>query len=172
VIWEALTARQARFAESFQSARGLHKEVTSLCAFEEPSGYGYTSLAGLLGAGGTGAVFLNRPYEPREGWDYVAGPALLEMMSENSNGTAAASRSLPEIVDSVGRTHPISLELTDRAHQAEAFCERAPHELGCYLGIRDGGKIVAFGRLKGPGYTEVSAVCTHPDHPAKGTQAF
>ena len=44
------------------------------------------------------------------------------------------------------------------------------HELGTYVGIRDGGKLVAMAgeRLKVPGYTEVSAVCTHPDHLGKG----
>jgi predicted GNAT family acetyltransferase len=44
------------------------------------------------------------------------------------------------------------------------------HELGFYVGIRDSGKLVAMAgeRLKVPGYTEVSAVCTHPDHIGKG----
>jgi predicted GNAT family acetyltransferase len=44
------------------------------------------------------------------------------------------------------------------------------HELGTYFGIREGGKLVAMAgeRLKVPGYTEVSAVCTHPEHTGKG----
>lgn len=44
------------------------------------------------------------------------------------------------------------------------------HELGTYLGIRHEGKLVAMSgeRLKVPGYTEVSAVCTHPEHTGKG----
>ena len=44
------------------------------------------------------------------------------------------------------------------------------HELGAYFGIREGSKLVAMAgeRLKVPGYTEVSAVCTHPDHNGKG----
>jgi predicted GNAT family acetyltransferase len=44
------------------------------------------------------------------------------------------------------------------------------HELGTYLGIRQEGKLVAMAgeRLKVPGFTEVSAVCTHPDHIGKG----
>jgi predicted GNAT family acetyltransferase len=38
------------------------------------------------------------------------------------------------------------------------------------MGIRCDGKLVAMAgeRLKIPGYTEVSAVCTHPDHVGKG----
>ncbi len=44
------------------------------------------------------------------------------------------------------------------------------HELGTYLGIRRDGKLVAMAgeRLKIPGYTEVSAVCTHPEHTGHG----
>ena len=52
---------------------------------------------------------------------------------------------------------------------ASPFGKRT-HELGYYVGIRDKGKLVAMAgeRLKVPGYTEVSAVCTHPDHVGKG----
>ena len=44
------------------------------------------------------------------------------------------------------------------------------HELGSYVGIRSQRKLVAMAgeRLKVAGYTEVSAVCTHPDHTGKG----
>jgi predicted GNAT family acetyltransferase len=44
------------------------------------------------------------------------------------------------------------------------------HELGTYLGIRREGKLVAMAgeRLKVPGYTEVSAVCTHPEYLGNG----
>ena len=44
------------------------------------------------------------------------------------------------------------------------------HELGAYLGLREGGKLVAMAgeRLKVPGHTEVSAVCTHPDRAGQG----
>jgi predicted GNAT family acetyltransferase len=44
------------------------------------------------------------------------------------------------------------------------------HELGDYIGIRRAGKLVAMAgeRMRAPGYTEVSAVCTHPDHVGHG----
>lgn len=39
-------------------------------------------------------------------------------------------------------------------------------EFGNYVGIFEGEKLIAMGgeRLQVPGYTEVSAICTHPDH--------
>ncbi|PYX89790.1 MAG: hypothetical protein DMG68_03950, partial [Acidobacteria bacterium] len=46
-------------------------------------------------------------------------------------------------------------------------------ELGSYLGIRKNGVLVAMAgeRLRVPGHTEVSAVCTHPDHLGRGYAA-
>jgi predicted GNAT family acetyltransferase len=47
------------------------------------------------------------------------------------------------------------------------------HQLGRFIGVRDNGVLVAMAgeRLKTPGYTEVSAVCTHPDHRGRGYAA-
>ena len=44
------------------------------------------------------------------------------------------------------------------------------HELGQYYGIRVGGRLLAMAgeRLSPVGYTEISAVCTHPDYRGRG----
>jgi predicted GNAT family acetyltransferase len=49
------------------------------------------------------------------------------------------------------------------------FSQRTP-ELGSYLGVREAGQLVAMAgeRLRFPGYTEISAVCTHPDYRGRG----
>ena len=170
VIWQALTTRQANFAESCDSARRFLREVTALCAFEKPTHQGYASLAGLAGAGGTAAIFLDHPYEARAGWDYVAGAPLLQMVSENGHA-AFSSTPAPQIVELGVKDSPDMLELTSLTKPGP-FGPRT-HELGYYIGIREGGKLVAMAgeRLKVPGYTEVSAVCTHPDHLGKGYAA-
>jgi predicted GNAT family acetyltransferase len=43
-------------------------------------------------------------------------------------------------------------------------------EMGCYLGIRQNGHLVAMAGegLRLPGYTEISAVYRHPDHRGRG----
>jgi predicted GNAT family acetyltransferase len=53
--------------------------------------------------------------------------------------------------------------------QPGPFARRTP-EMGRYIGIRDGGRLVAMAgeRMHLDGYTEVSAVCTHPDHRGRG----
>ena len=166
VIWQALTTRQAQFAEVSDHARRFIREVTLLSGFEEPSDEGYASLAGLIEAGGTVAVFLDDPYEDRAGWEFVAGAPLLQMVCEN--GAARSRSNGHEILELGLPDSPEMLDLTALTKPGP-FGSRT-HELGTYVGIRDGGKLVSMAgeRLKVPGYTEVSAVCTHPDHAGKG----
>ncbi|HVN21957.1 MAG TPA: GNAT family N-acetyltransferase [Dongiaceae bacterium] len=170
VIWQALTTRQTHFAESCATARRFQRDVTSLCAFQQPDDEGYESLARLAGPDGTVAIFLDSAYEPRPGWQYIAGAPLVQMVCENgvhpSKGYAAADPS--RIAELGGKESSEMLELTALTKPGP-FGSRT-HELGYYVGIRDSGKLVAMAgeRLKVPGYTEVSAVCTHPNHLGKG----
>src|ERR1035438_10617439 len=168
VIWQALTTRQAQFAECSEQARRFVREVTSLTAFEEASPQGYAALAGLVGVGGTAALFLESEYEPRPGWELVATAPLLEMVCENWSGRPVRSDSAAEIIRLGAQDSPEMVELASLTKPGP-FGTRT-HELGTYVGIRRDGKLVAMAgeRLKVPGNTEVSAVCTHPDHVGKG----
>jgi ribosomal protein S18 acetylase RimI-like enzyme len=168
VIWQALTTRQARFAEAFDCARRFFREVTALCAFEEAGERGYAALSGLAGEGGTAAVFLDVPYKARQGWEYVAGAPLLQMVCENGTPSSVTSNSEVEILELGTPDSPEMVELTSLTKPGP-FGTRT-HELGVYAGIRSQGRLVAMAgeRLQVPGYTEVSAVCTHPDHTGKG----
>jgi ribosomal protein S18 acetylase RimI-like enzyme len=170
VIWNALTTRQAEFAEACATACKFMPEVTSLAGFSEPTAEGYESLGGLLRGRETIALFLAEPQQPRAGWELVHRDRLLQMVCDSGTLTATGSESGPE---------PEIMELS-AAHSAEmieltALTKPGPfnkrtHELGTYVGIREGGKLVAMAgeRLKVPGFTEVSAVCTHPEHTGHG----
>jgi predicted GNAT family acetyltransferase len=167
VIWRALTTRQASFAEAVGQARRFPLEVTLLAAFEAPDDAGYESLAGLVGPGGTGAVFLNEPYQARPGLEYVVGAPLLQMVCENGMAPQN-STSTSDIFELCDEDSPEMVELATLTKPGP-FGTRT-HELGYYVGMRVDGKLVAMAgeRLKVPGYTEVSAVCTHPDHLGRG----
>jgi predicted GNAT family acetyltransferase len=67
---------------------------------------------------------------------------------------------VPEILDLVGRTQP------------GPFRKRTI-EVGRYLGIRrDGGLVAMAGeRLRVPGFTEISAICTDPAYQGQGLAA-
>jgi ribosomal protein S18 acetylase RimI-like enzyme len=172
VIWQALTTRQTTFAESHDQARRFVREVTSLAGFLEPSERGYASLSELIGAGGTAGLFLSDPYVPQPGWTLVAGTRLLQMVCETTADFARDPRHAdPEILELGPADSPEMIELTTLTKPGP-FGPRT-HELGTYLGIRIAGKLAAMAgeRLKVRGFTEVSAVCTHPDHTGHGYAA-
>lgn len=174
VIWQALTTRDAQFAESFEEARRFVRDVGPLGAFREHGEQGYASLAGLVEPGGTVGLFLDDPYEARDGWNFVVGAPLLQMMCENGSKPAqrATNKEAPELVELGTQDSPEMIELTAMTKPGP-FGSRT-HELGTYLGIRSQGQLVAMAgeRLKVPRHTEVSAVCTHPEHTGKGYAAI
>ena len=47
-------------------------------------------------------------------------------------------------------------------------------QLGTYLGLREGGRLLAMAgeRLRVPGYVELSAICTHPEARGRGLAAY
>jgi GNAT superfamily N-acetyltransferase len=173
IIWKALTTRQAQFAERHDQACRFMPEVASLAAFLEPTARGYESLAGLVEAGRTVALSLDEPYEPREGWQLVAAALMPQMVHEGGGLPDVSSDADHEIVH-----HEIAeLGVADTSEMMALTALTKPgpfnmrtHELGTYLGIRRERKLIAMAgeRLKVPGYTEVSAVCTHPDHVGHG----
>jgi ribosomal protein S18 acetylase RimI-like enzyme len=168
VIWQALTTRHAQFAESHDEARRFVREVGPLGAFREHGAKGYESLAALMGPEDTVGLFLDEPYEERPGWTFVVGAPLLQMIADNGVATGTPPEQNREIVELGLQDSAEMIELTHLTKPGP-FGART-HELGKYLGIRRDGKLVAMAgeRLKVPGHTEVSAVCTHPEHTGKG----
>ena len=175
VIWKALTTRQAEFAESFGQARRFIPEISPVGGFCEPTQEGYESLAELVGRRATVGLFLQMPYRERAGWTLIAGAPMPEMVYEGASPALAnyalsrsSSGSNPEIVELSAADSPDMMALTALTKPGP-FNPRT-HELGTYLGIRCDGKLIAMAgeRLKVPGYTEVSAICTHPEHTGHG----
>jgi ribosomal protein S18 acetylase RimI-like enzyme len=169
VIWEALTTRQTEFAEGRAQARKFPPQVTTLAGFSEPSAEGYESLKQLLSGRETVALFLEEPHRQQAEWELVGSDLLLQMSCENGNAlTATPASSVPEMIELSAAHSAEMIELT--ALTKPGPFNKRTHELGTYLGIRSGGKLVAMAgeRLKVPGYTEVSAVCTHPEHTGHG----
>jgi ribosomal protein S18 acetylase RimI-like enzyme len=187
VIWTALHTRQSEFAETFGQARKFVAEVSPLAAFAEPTAEGYESLAGLVGVGGTLRLFLDAPYRAQAGWSMLNGSPMPEMVYEGA-GLRPADSPFGLAQGRLGElslyerprnadTEIVELGAADSAEMIELTALTKPgpfdkrtHELGTYLGIRHDGKLVAMAgeRLKIPGYTEVSAVCTHPEHTGCG----
>lgn len=167
-VWKALTTRQAGLAESFGEARRFVPEISTLGAFFEPNADGYDSLAALLAPGQIVNLALEEPHRPRPGWILVFGGPMLQMVYQGNGAGVVRVTHDESIVELGGADATEMLELTTLTKPGP-FAKRT-HQLGTYLGIRRNGKLVAMAgeRLKIPGFTEVSAVCTHPEHAGNG----
>jgi ribosomal protein S18 acetylase RimI-like enzyme len=166
VPWNALTGPQKRFGEFHGRAARFRPDVSPFTAMDDTTDpAAWADLVALIGPGKPLFVAGPRVIAP-PGWERVGGLAGVQMT--DAGVTAAADpdavllgdADVPEILDLVRRTEP------------GPFAERTI-ELGAYLGIRDGGRLVAMAgeRLKVPGWTEVSAVCTDPDFRGRGLAA-
>jgi ribosomal protein S18 acetylase RimI-like enzyme len=171
VIWHALSTRQAGFAQSSGTVLRFMPEVGPLAAFAVPAQPDFEALAKLAGTGII-AVFLDAPYEPRLGWKVIGGASLIQMVWQKDKASESGETRGEEPVVLGAADSTAMIELTQLTKPGP-FGPRT-HELGSFFGVRRDGKLAAMAgeRMKVPGYTEVSAVCTHPDHVGKGYAAL
>ena len=169
-IWSALSGPNARFALGHGKALHFQRDVAPFSAISEASDEAYADLAVQLPAGALARMF--RPsLEPLPvGWEHVEDFPLLQMVAvpQSFDPATASTRisvlkaeDLPEMLELVSLTQPGPFE------------ERTP-ELGLYVGIREGGRLLAMAgeRLRVPGYVELSAICTLPQARGRGFAAL
>jgi GNAT superfamily N-acetyltransferase len=170
-IWNALGTKQSHFAENHGVLRRFPPEVTPLGGFPEPNAEGFGAVRGLLASGGGIGLFLPQRMDAPDGLEIMLEGALLQMILENDAHIEPGRRSY-EFVELGEADVPEMVELATLTKPGP-FARRT-REMGRYLGIRNDRKLVAMAgeRLKLPGYTEISAVCTHPDHLGHGYAAF
>jgi predicted GNAT family acetyltransferase len=163
-VWSALSTTHTSFAEGDDLAKRYPVDVAPFGATWDQSPESYHSLARLLGPKGTVAIPLAiMPILPA-GWSFVRKIDSAQMVW-NTQTPLPVDHSFEEL--NISHVDEM-LELVELTKPGP-FLKRTP-ELGSYLGIRDAGQLVAMAgeRLKPYGYTEISAVCTHPDFRGRG----
>ncbi|MFJ3838505.1 GNAT family N-acetyltransferase [Streptomyces sp. NPDC090054] len=179
-VWAALTGTHRRFAQFAGAdssgagdpsgapgpAGGLAArylpDANPFSALSDPDDpRSWAALAELAGPGEV--VWLTGLPTPPPGWETVASIPGVQL-----DGRAVAAESAPEAVRLGPADVPEMLELV-RLTEPGPFLPRTV-ELGTYLGIRHEGRLVAMAgeRLRPPGWAEISAVCTHPEHRGGG----
>ncbi|GAB7050864.1 GNAT family N-acetyltransferase [Catenuloplanes indicus JCM 9534] len=122
----------------------------------------WADLATLAGAGEQLLVTGPR-ITPPDGWTVVEMMDGVQMVA-----TALRAEPDPDAVRLGPADVPEMLDLTARTRPGP-FGPRTV-ELGSYLGLRHDGRLIAMAgeRMRPPGFTEISAVCTDPDFRGKG----
>lgn len=163
-IWFALTAEHESLALSQGDARRYPKLVSPFAALCGPTNAAFSDLGTLVRAGERVALFTAAPLEVPTAWHVNQSRWIEQMICE----TLPA----PEAIQSIPLTStdvPEMLALT-AATEPGPFLPRTI-ELGSYFGIRsDDGRLAAMAgeRLRLHDFTEISAVCTHPDFRGRG----
>jgi predicted GNAT family acetyltransferase len=165
--WSALTSRQAYLALGDERAWRFDPAYGLFAAAADRAPQNLAALSELVRATGPAAFFEADPPHDVPGLKVTPGRPISQMWApepilvEPGFGVIALGEAdAPEMLALARLTEP------------GPFFERT-HQLGDFVGVRVGGRLVAMAgeRLKLAGYTEVSAVCTHPDHRGRGYAA-
>lgn len=164
-VGASLRGQHAHLARRHGRALAYDDEVATFVAVPQDPGPGdWADLARLLGPGGFADLF-SAPTTPPEGWDPVFEMAGVQLVRPAGG---SAPRGSAGVVELGAAALPAMLDLARRT-QPGPFRARTP-ALGTYLGVCEQGRLVAMAgeRLRPPGWTEVSAVCTAPEARGRG----
>jgi ribosomal protein S18 acetylase RimI-like enzyme len=162
-VREALLGAHARLGETAGDVHRYRPDVTIFGALPpEPDERAWQDAAKLVGPGGL-LVTAGDQHEPGPGWERRTNWPGVQLVDD---GCAAAPD--PEAVRLGPADLPEILALIDHARPGPFL--PGTLEMGAYLGIRREGRLVAMAgeRIRPPGWTEVSAVCTHADFRGQG----
>lgn len=164
-VWHALVAMPDDLAIRAPHAARFVPEAAPFFGIDQATPQAYADVRRILGRSPEARFFQAVDAPAPVDWRETFKKPITQMM-------LPAGVLLPPVAPDVrplGPTHaPAMLQLAAQA-QPGPFGPRTP-ELGTYVGIFEGNQLVAMAgeRFRIPGYAEISAVATHPDHRGRG----
>jgi predicted GNAT family acetyltransferase len=164
-VWASLTTHHALLAEGDTFARRFRTDVNLWAATRDDRPESHAALADLVKSGET--IFLAdvaRIVIP-PGFLTVREAVGVQLVAPRGTTFEAARDDIVTLTD---EDAPEMLALATLTEPGP-FLART-HTMGTFRGIRIDGRLAAMAgeRLRFPGYTEVSGVCTHPDFRGRG----
>jgi len=167
-IWSALTTRQAHLRQGDRLACRYFPDVAPFAAMSPEPGEtaaNWHALHDLLQADEAVSLLSLDALDPIDALQAERIGMLHQMI---------APRPLNETVDDqdvihlTGRDAPAMFDLAQTTKPGP-FGQRT-HQMGHYIGIRDGGRLIAMAgeRMQLDGFVEISAVCVDADYRGKG----
>ena len=163
-IWSALETRHAALGEGTERAKRFRPPIHTFAGPRDEDDESWEALAKLPSPGETLLVVQRDDIRVPENFTVRMSAKLVQMQAE---------RHLPVIEDA--RIVPLTPADAEEMLALATLTKPGPftlhaQSLGSFWGIREYGRLVAMAgeRLKQPGFTELSGVCTHPDVRGKG----
>jgi len=164
-IWNALTTAHQSMARVHGHARRYASDVSPMSALAEPSAEAFDDLRKLVEPGNPVGLFSMTPLEVPSPWE-VTWSGQIDQMVWSKPGAAPPAVKMRRLTDA---DVPDMLALT-AATEPGPFLPRTI-TMGRYYGVRSpDGRLAAMAgtRLKLDRFTEISAVCTHPEFRGRG----
>lgn len=163
-IWSSLTTGWAHVAEGDDRARRLNPLYGPFGAPADATPESAEALAALIPPGGELWLVGEKNVAPPPG-TVIRRTALLHQMVADIVAPPAHTIDFAPL-DESDAEEMLALALLTKPGP---FFERT-HRLGAFIGVRIDGRLVAMAgeRMRINEFTEVSGVCTHPDHRGKG----
>ena len=164
-VWASLTSHHAPASEGGALARRFLPDVNLFGAAVDDSAAALAALADLLPPGQAVLLLQARPVVLPPGLVAVKQALCVQMVASGPVAAPDESASIQVLTEA---NAPEMLALA-RLTEPGPFVART-HTMGRFLGVRFDGRLAAMAgeRLRWPGFTEVSGVCTHPDFRGRG----
>jgi ribosomal protein S18 acetylase RimI-like enzyme len=163
--WSALTSTHAALALGNALARRYPPDIAPMVGIREVSAACLDALAALMRPGDDIVGLFGVEPVPASGDLVVVDNMMIEQMIYEGH----------EVLPAMGEHVPLTLADVSEVEELVALTNPGPFArrtmvLGSYIGIRDGGRLAAMAgeRMRFNGFTEISAVCTHPDYRGRG----
>lgn len=166
--WAALTGPQAHLAVAEGPALRFAPAYGLFAAAPDRSTESLQALSRLVDRLGDVAIVEPTEAPPVPGTAVSATGVLAQMVAVRVVEAGPPAFAFETLTDADA---PAMLELATLTKPGPFF-ERT-HQLGAFVGVKLEGRLVAMAgeRMKAPGFTEVSGVCTHPDFRGRGYAA-
>lgn len=163
-IWSALTTSQKHLAQGGPRALRYPVDVTPFADMADMSAASFAALGDLMSGSQVAVLFTPEPVDVPAGFKVV-----LAESGEQMIGLPADSPLRDAEIVTLGTADVPAMMALTALTKPGPFAART-HELGTFLGIRSGGELVAMAgeRMKPGNFTEMTAVCVHPEHRGRG----
>jgi ribosomal protein S18 acetylase RimI-like enzyme len=168
-IWSALTTIHAPLAEGGVLAKRYKPSIHPFTATADDSAESFAALEALVAAGDDALIVQTTPIALPDSFSIVTAASVVQMVAENVPlPTVPIARIAPLTPDDAQDMLALAV-LT----KPGPFTARA-QALGAFWGVKSDGRLIAMAgeRLKQPGFTELSGVCTHPEFRGQGLGRF
>lgn len=164
-IYNALNSAHLNFSVGTDNVKYYEEEVASFAGLKDNSEIDFEVLYENSPLGSLFVVFAVSPAKIPDQWKLITQIDMFQMIYEAKEVPAGIDAGFVDL----DKTHVDEMTALVELTQPGPFRPRTI-ELGNYTGIISDGNLIAMAghRFNPTPYTEISAVCTHPDHLGKG----